>query len=565
MWFKFIGWVFVDWVGCCVEVLIDFGFDVNMMGFQCEVFVYWLDGMLIKSINLCNQWVLIVEVVVGDEFVEFYLEGVFNFVFFDYYFFLLMQEGDIFIFLKELLYWLWCFDFVVFEFEVFDLFFDFEVLFELQVEFFVMLLCCMCILQVMDDVFDVFDLQYIVEIVGDVRVWFVDVFVVLVEVSVYCILVVGYVYIDFVWLWLVCEMICKVVCMILFMIMFIEEQFDFQYGMFSVQQYVWIKEYCFEVWEWVKVVVVVGCFLFLGGMWVEFDIVMLMGELFVWQFLYGQWFFECEFGICLKGVWLLDSFGYLLVFLQFMCCVGFEWFFMQKILWNQQNVFLYYFFFWEGIDGLQVFMYFLLMDIYNLQFSGMEVVKVLCQFKENCFSLWLIVLVGWGDGGGGMMCEMMGKVEWLCDFEGSVQVVWEYFDVFFDVVKVELLNLVVWVGEFYFELYCGMFISQYVMKVFYCWVEYVLVEVELWVVIDVVCIGVVYLQVEFDWFWQVVLLYEFYDILFGMLIVWVYCEVVVVLFDVLLDVCDIVDVVCWLFVGEGDCELWFELILVGWG
>ncbi|AZH80055.1 alpha-mannosidase [Microbacterium sp. Y-01] len=562
-WFKLTGRVPADWAGRRVEALIDLGFDVNMTGFQCEALAYRPDGTPIKSINPRNQWVPIAEAAAGDEHVELYLEGASNPVLLDYHPFLPTQEGDILTSSKEPLYRLRRLDLAVFEPEVFDLSLDLEVLFELQAELPATSPRRMRILQAMDDALDVLDLQHIVETAGDARARLADVLAAPAEASAHRISAVGHAHIDSAWLWPVRETIRKVARTTSSMTTLIEEQPDFQYGMSSAQQYAWIKEHRPEVWERVKAAVAAGRFLPLGGMWVESDTVMPTGESLVRQFSHGQRFFEREFGIRSKGVWLPDSFGYSPALPQLMRRAGFEWFFTQKISWNQQNVFPHHSFLWEGIDGSQVFTHFPSMDTYNSQLSGMEVAKASRQFKENRLSSRSIAPVGWGDGGGGTTREMTGKAERLRDLEGSAQVVWEHPDVFFDAAKAELPNPAVWVGELYLELHRGTLTSQHATKALHRWAEHALVEAELWAATDAVRTGAAYPQAELDRLWQAVLLHEFHDILPGTSIAWVHREAVAVLSDVLSDARDIADAARRSLAGEGDRELLFEPTSVG--
>ncbi|KAB1866708.1 alpha-mannosidase [Microbacterium algeriense] len=564
-WFKLTGRVPADWAGRRVEALIDLGFDVNMTGFQCEALAYRPDGTPIKSINPRNQWVPIAEAAAGDEHVELYLEGASNPVLLDYHPFLPTQEGDILTSSKEPLYRLRRLDLAVFEPEVFDLSLDLEVLFELQAELPATSPRRMRILQAMDDALDVLDLQHIVETAGDARARLADVLAAPAEASAHRISAVGHAHIDSAWLWPVRETIRKVARTTSSMTTLIEEQPDFQYGMSSAQQYAWIKEHRPEVWERVKAAVAAGRFLPLGGMWVESDTVMPTGESLVRQFSHGQRFFEREFGIRSKGVWLPDSFGYSPALPQLMRRAGFEWFFTQKISWNQQNVFPHHSFLWEGIDGSQVFTHFPSMDTYNSQLSGMEVAKASRQFKENRLSSRSIAPVGWGDGGGGTTREMTGKAERLRDLEGSAQVVWEHPDVFFDAAKAELPNPAVWVGELYLELHRGTLTSQHATKALHRWAEHALVEAELWTATDAVRTGAAYPQAELDRLWQAVLLHEFHDILPGTSIAWVHREAVAVLSDVLSDARDIADAARRSLVGEGDRELRFEPSSAGRG
>ena len=569
-WFKLTGRVPAEWAGRRVEALIDLGFDVNMTGFQCEALAYRaggadVDPIPIKSINPRNQWVPIAETAAGDEPVELYLEAASNPVLLDYHPFLPTREGDILTSSREPLYRARRMDLAVFEPEVFDLSLDLEVLFELQAELPATSPRRMRILQAMDDALDVLDLQHIVETAGDARARLADVLAAPAEASAHRISAVGHAHIDSAWLWPVRETIRKVARTTSSMTTLIEEQPDFQYGMSSAQQYAWIKEHRPEVWERVKAAVAAGRFLPLGGMWVESDTVMPTGESLVRQFSHGQRFFEREFGIRSKGVWLPDSFGYSPALPQLMRRAGFEWFFTQKISWNQQNVFPHHSFLWEGIDGSQVFTHFPSMDTYNSQLSGMEVAKASRQFKENRLSSRSIAPVGWGDGGGGTTREMTGKAERLRDLEGSAQVVWEHPDVFFDAAKAELPNPAVWVGELYLELHRGTLTSQHATKALHRWAEHALIEAELWAATDAVRTGASYPQAELDRLWQAVLLHEFHDILPGTSIAWVHREAVAVLSDVLSDARDIADAARRSLVGEGDRELRFEPSSAGRG
>ncbi|WP_029264760.1 MULTISPECIES: alpha-mannosidase [unclassified Microbacterium] len=568
-WFKLTGRVPSEWAGRRVEALIDLGFDVNMTGFQCEALAYRPGGadgdpIPVKSINPRNQWVPIAETAAGDEPVELYLEAASNPVLLDYHPFLPTQEGDILTSSKEPLYRARRMDLAVFEQEVFDLSLDLEVLFELQAELPATSPRRMRILQAMDDALDVLDLQHIVQTAPDARARLAEVLAARAEASAHRISAVGHAHIDSAWLWPVRETIRKVARTTSSMTTLIDEQPEFQYGMSSAQQYAWIKEHRPEVWERVKAAVASGRFLPLGGMWVESDTVMPTGESLVRQFSHGQRFFEREFGIRSKGVWLPDSFGYSPALPQLMRRAGFEWFFTQKISWNQQNVFPHHSFLWEGIDGSQVFTHFPSMDTYNSQLSGMEVAKASRQFKENRLSSRSIAPVGWGDGGGGTTREMTGKAERLRDLEGSAQVVWEHPDVFFDAAKAELPNPAVWVGELYLELHRGTLTSQHATKALHRWAEHALIEAELWAATDAVRTGADYPQAEFDRLWQAVLLHEFHDILPGTSIAWVHREAVAVLSDVLSDARDIADAARRSLAGDGDRALRFEPTSVGY-
>jgi alpha-mannosidase len=564
-WFRITGRVPGEWAGKRVEAVIDLGFDINMPGFQCEALAYRADGTPVKSINPRNQWVPISETAVGDEPIELYLEAAANPVLLDYHPFLPTQEGDTLTSSPEPLYRTRRIDLAVFETEVFDLSLDLEVLFDLQAELPATSPRRMRILQALDDALDVLDLQRIAATAPDARARLADVLAAPAEASAHRISAIGHAHIDSAWLWPVRETIRKVARTTSSMTTLIDEAPEFMYGMSSAQQYAWLKEHRPEVYARVKAAVAEGRFLPLGGMWVESDTVMPSGESLVRQFSFGQRFFEREFGLRSKGVWLPDSFGYSPALPQLMRRAGFEWFFTQKISWNQQNVFPHHSFLWEGIDGSQVFTHFPSMDTYNSQLSGMEVAKASRQFKENRVSSRSIAPVGWGDGGGGTTREMTGKAKRLQNLEGSAQVVWEHPDDFFEAARAELPHPAVWVGELYLELHRGTLTSQHATKALHRWAEHALVEAELWAATDSVRTGAEYPSDEFERLWQAVLLHEFHDILPGTSIAWVHREAVEVLTGVLSAAESISDAARRSLAGEGNKKLLFVPTSVGGG
>ncbi|PYY40126.1 glycoside hydrolase family 38 C-terminal domain-containing protein [Curtobacterium sp. MCPF17_046] len=524
-WFRLSGTVPAEWAGQRVEALVDLGFDKNMPGFQCEGLVYLSDGTPVKSLNPRNQWVLITEAAVGGETVEFFVEAASNPVLLDYHPFLVTQEGDIRTSSPKRLYTSRRMDLAVFAAEVHELALDIDVLLELQEEL-PQGPRRMRILQALDDALDALDLQHIPETAPDARAALAEVLAAPAEASAHRISAVGHAHIDSAWLWPVRETIRKVARTTSSMTELIGQTDDFLYGMSSAQQYAWIKEHRPEVYAKVKDAVAAGRFLPLGGMWVESDTVMPTGESIVRQFSQGQRFFEREFGIRPKGVWLPDSFGYSPALPQLMRRAGFEWFFTQKISWNQVNKFPHHTFLWEGIDGSRVFSHFPSMDTYNSRLSGSEVAKAARQFRENRLASGSIAPVGWGDGGGGTTREMTGTAARLADLEGSARVTWEHPDAFFDRAKSELENPPVWVGELYLELHRATLTSQHQTKQGNRRSEHLLVEAELWCATAAARTDFAYPYDELDALWQQVLLQQFHDILPGTSIAWVHREAV---------------------------------------
>lgn len=81
------------------------------------------------------------------------------------------------------------------------------------------------------------------------------------------------------------------------------------------QLYLYVKENAPDLYEEIKKRVAEGRWETEGGMYVEADCNLSSGEALVRQFLYGMRFFEKEFGVRNKILWLPDVFGY-------SCCIA---------------------------------------------------------------------------------------------------------------------------------------------------------------------------------------------------------------------------------------------------
>ncbi|WP_345218387.1 alpha-mannosidase [Georgenia halophila] len=557
-WFRLRGTVPAQWAGREVEAVIDLGFDKDRPGFQCEGLVYRGDGSPVKSVNPRNQVVPLTQSASGGEEIELYVEGAANPVILDAHPFLPTEQGDIQTSSARKLYETRRLDLAVLEREVHDLALDVQVLLELQAE-----LPAgprrMRILQALDDALDVLDLQRIPETAADARAQLADVLASPAEPSAHVISAVGHAHIDSAWLWPLRETIRKVARTTASMAELIEGTEDFVYGMSSAQQYAWVKEHRPEVYARIKEAVAAGRFLPLGGMWVESDTVMPAGEALVRQFSQGQRFFEREFGIRSHGVWLPDSFGYSPSLPQLIRRSGFDWFFTQKISWNQVNVFPHHTFEWEGIDGSRVFTHFPPMDTYNSELSGEEVALASRQFRESRHATGSIAPVGHGDGGGGTTREMVGRAKRLADLEGSAQVRWEHPDEFFARARRELETPPVWVGELYLELHRATLTSQHKTKQGNRRSEHLLIEAEVWAATAAARSTAdrpfAYPYDELDELWQRVLLHQFHDILPGTSIAWVHREAAAAYEEIRSGAEAVIDRALGALVGTGDSSV----------
>ncbi len=554
-WFRLTATVPDEWRGLAVEAIVDLGFDGETPGFQCEGLAYRGDGSPIKAVNPRNLWVPVADVAEGGETVAFFIEAAANPVVLAMPAFTPTAEGDLSTASKHPLYVTRRMDLTVFEPELFELGLDLDVLLELQAELPERSPRRMRILQALDDAMDELDLQALPETAGAARAALSPALSPPAEASAHQIAAVGHSHIDSAWLWPIRETIRKVARTTSSMTQLIDDEPDFVFGMSSAQQYAWIAEHRPEVYARVKEAVRGGRFVPLGGMWVESDTVMPTGEAMVRQFTYGQRFFREEFGIECAGVWLPDSFGYSPALPQLIRRAGFDWFFTQKISWNQVNVFPHHTFLWEGIDGSRVFSHFPPMDTYNSELSGAEVALASRQFRESRRASRSLAPVGYGDGGGGTTREMVGRARRLTDLEGSPQVAWQHPNDFFTAARAELTDPPVWVGELYLELHRATLTSQHRTKQGNRRNEQLLIEAELWWSCAALGGETGYPYDELDRLWRQLLLLQFHDILPGTSIAWVHREVVAQHAQLTSDAQVLIERALALLVGPGDQAL----------
>ena len=94
-----------------------------------------------------------------------------------------------------------------------------------------------------------------------------------------------------------------------------------------------------------------------GAMWLESDCNLPAGESLVRQIIKGEQFFQEEFGISSRCLWLPDVFGYSAAIPQILKKCGIPYFLTTKIAWNQFNQLPNDTFMWKGIDGSRVFVF----------------------------------------------------------------------------------------------------------------------------------------------------------------------------------------------------------------
>ena len=326
---------------------------------------------------------------------------------------------------------------------------------------------------------------------------------------------VGHAHIDTAWLWPIAETKRKCARSFSTAVRYMDEHPEYKFACSQAQQYEWMKDLYPPLFERIREKVAAGQFIPAGGTWVEPDCNIPSGESLIRQFLFGQRFFEQEFGMRCAEFWNPDVFGYSGTLPQIMRLAGIKYFLTQKLSWNQFNKPTSHTFIWEGIDGSQVLTHFPPTDTYNAMASVKEVLYNVSNFKDHERANESYMLFGYGDGGGGPTLSMLEQIRRMGDVDGLPHVDLRSPQEFFARCEADAKDLTVWSGELYFELHRGTYTSQARNKKFNRQCEFILHDIEFLSAIAFASSDYDYPTDELASLWKRVLTNQFHDIIPG--------------------------------------------------
>lgn len=335
---------------------------------------------------------------------------------------------------------------------------------------------------------------------------------------------IGHAHMDLAWLWPIRETIRKGARTFATALRMMEHYPDYVFGASQPQLYQWIKDYYPRLYEQVKQRIAEGRWEVQGAMWVEPDSNVTGGESLVRQILYGKRFFQQEFGLDMKILWVPDIFGYSASLPQILKQSGVDYMMTQKLSWNQHNTHPHSSFFWEGIDGSRVLTHMPPEDTYNSPAAPRSIIKAEANYRDKNVSEHCLLVFGIGDGGGGPGEEHLERLAREKDLQGLSPVVQEPAIRFFDKLSKEAHRLKTWRGELYLERHQGTLTTQGRNKRYNRKLEKALRELEFAAVLHGVLVGDTYPRDTIDAIWKETLLYQFHDILPGSSITRVYTE-----------------------------------------
>ena len=333
---------------------------------------------------------------------------------------------------------------------------------------------------------------------------------------------IGHAHIDTAWLWPLAETRRKCYRTFSTAVRMMDDYPEYQFACSQAQQLTWIKESQPGLYS--KIKARSRQFIPVGGTWIEPDCNIPSGESLVRQFLFGQRFFQKEFGAICREFWNPDVFGYSGALPQIMRGAGIKYFLTQKLSWNQFNKPTSSTFLWEGIDGSRVLTHFPPTDTYNGDASVKEVLKHYSNFNDKDRANESCMLFGFGDGGGGPTEEMLERLRRMQDVPGLPSVEIRTPQEFFARCEKDIVDPIVWSGELYFELHRGTYTTQAANKRDNRRSEEALHDVEFLSAMAFQRAHAPYPQEQINRLWEVVLLNQFHDIIPGSSITEVYVD-----------------------------------------
>ncbi|MBT2291072.1 alpha-mannosidase [Paenibacillus albidus] len=324
---------------------------------------------------------------------------------------------------------------------------------------------------------------------------------------------VGQSHIDVAWLWPVKETVRKVSRTFSTVCALMDRYPDFRYSQSQPQLYAFVKEQDPELYARIKARVAEGRWELVGGMWVEPDLNLPGGESLVRQMLYGQGFYQQEFGKLSRIEWLPDTFGYCASLPQLLKQAGIEYFMTTKLGWNDTNVFPHTLFHWVGIDGTSIVAY--QNHGVNEHTHPRDVHEHWQAYGNKDQHDELMLLYGHGDGGGGVTHEMLEYIERTELMPGQPVSKYAAAEDFFAEIGRRKPELPKWHGDLYLELHRGTFTTHAFNKRSNRKAELLYRRAEIWSRLAAAEGCPVQSEPELQEGWKLLLLNQFHDIIPG--------------------------------------------------
>lgn len=285
---------------------------------------------------------------------------------------------------------------------------------------------------------------------------------------------IGHTHIDVAWLWRLRHTREKAARSFSTVLELMKHYPDYVFLQTQPQLYEYVKQDYPRLYEEIASKIAEGRWEAGGAMWLEADCNLSSGESLVRQILHGTRFFQDEFGVENRYLWLPDVFGYSWALPQILRKSGITSFMTTKISWSQYNRMPHDTFKWRGIDGSEVLTHFITTPeiefpeetyyTYNGYIVPKTVHGIWEQYQDREMNRELLLCYGYGDGGGGVNRDMLEMRRRLEHMPGLPRTVTGRADDYFERLErttAETEGYVhTWDGELYLENHRGTYTSQ---------------------------------------------------------------------------------------------------------
>lgn len=323
--------------------------------------------------------------------------------------------------------------------------------------------------------------------------------------------IIGHSHIDSAWLWPISETWRKCARTFSSVLNLMEQYPEFKFIQSAPCHTYEVRRRYPEIYQRIKKKVSDGAWEPNGAMWIEPDCNIPSGESFVRQLLVGQNTTREMFGYTSDTLWLPDVFGYSAALPQILKGAGVNYFCTTKLSWNDTTRFPYDTFIWKGIDGTSVISHFNTIHCWP---DPETLTEQWSQVQHKDIQDRRLTAIGYGDGGGGPMAEMIEVSKRVEDLEGCPRASYTTVSSFMKGIENELEDLPEWHGELYLELHRGTLTSIAKVKRGNRKTEIAYRDAEFLNTLAALK-GEIYPKNTIDEMWRNLLLNQFHDILPG--------------------------------------------------
>lgn len=358
-------------------------------------------------------------------------------------------------------------------------------------------------------------------------------------VTVNCI---GHTHIDVAWLWTLAQTREKVQRSFATVLELMKHYPEYQIMMSQPQLFQYLSEVAPEMYAKIKELVKEGRWEMEGAMWLEADCNLTCGESLVRQILHGKRFLKKEFDVDSEILWLPDVFGYSAAMPQILKKSGIKHFVTSKISWNDTNTLPYDTFMWQGIDGSEIMTDFITTQDFKrfgeyqneTTYVGLITPSMVAgtwnRYQQKQYNDEVMLVYGWGDGGGGPTADMLEqqrrlsyglpgipktKMSTLKDHIAHVEEK-------FEKACKDIGRVPKWIGELYLEFHRGTYTSIAKNKRYNRKAEMLMQKIESMSTMSAMLANSTYAKEKLYSMWDVILLNQFHDIIPGSSIKQVY-------------------------------------------